>query len=221
MHMTRIGLLAAMMVMATAATVQADDPSVALCLATIDQTTTLFDTFPGGVPAAVAGAGAKALYAACYRPDPSGESSFHLKAVALDKVCSGGGSTVSGWSDSMVIGDQEFHIANGPASSYTTYFKDPNEDGKFLVEGTARSLLDDMSMVISDADKVTAHNVGYWFFADIPMGGHMSVDARCAFGLVTSTNFAAGGIPLGASVLRLESVVFEVRAGGTTCVVPC
>ncbi|MCA1812137.1 MAG: hypothetical protein LC623_09040 [Halobacteriales archaeon] len=144
----------------------------------------------------------------------------------MDKLCSGGGSSILGWADYIEILGDSFHIANNPASSYTTVYKHPDQTGapegyvETMVEGNARSTLDDIEMVIVQGDE-TVSNHGHWSFANIPMGGALSVDSRCLLAAVSSTTFGASGFPLGAQVLNLATPVLAVRASGTTCLIPC
>lgn len=230
------------LVLATAPATPADpDPAAQACFDAIEDATAAFRAFPDGVPAPVAQAGVQELHAACYRPDPdavaqilpvepeparTGPPPDPVLVEDLEVACSGGGSTVIGWANHLEILGESFHVLNSPASSYTTYYKHPDQEGveegfvRVLVEGNARSTLDDLDIALVDTEKGPAEH-GHWFFARLPMGGSYSIEPRCLLAVVTSTTFTVSGSPLGVDVINVGVPVLKVRSTGTTCVIPC
>ena len=217
-----------------------NDAWAAECLAAAQLTKSEFSTYSEGVPASVAQVGVQRINLACFRdieiPDdyqPVVDSELLRSEVVqtglsiLDDttICSGGGSTIMGWEDSVIVLDEPFHIQNTPASSYLTYTETKIGDNEFTqLSGHARSTLDNLEFTPME-DGRTSY---YWDFAAVPMAGQVSVGSRCAGPLVTSSDVSATGMPLGFDLLpddvkRLidADVIIAVQAGGTTCLVPC
>ncbi len=184
--------------------------------------------FDGPVPAEVARIEAANVYAACYTPGPVDTNIIELLTEGEKELCSGGGSTVMGWSDNIYILGKQFHIANGPASSYYTWYDAEISYGgerQTQAEGYTRSLLNDITFSRIGNDLGGTYQAATWFFADIPMGGSISLGSNCLGPLVTSTSTSASGVPLGlpiiANVLKMNTGLLTVSVGGQTCLVPC
>jgi hypothetical protein len=200
-----------------------------VCRNAIEQTQNLFASYEGGVPSSVAAAGANVVFAACYETNSTTGSSLEVttnlngeESSILDtsKLCSGGGATVMGWANFISVAGKRFHIDNGPASSYVTWYKD---GGKTFVVGHARSMLDNMEFA-----KIGTEPVAYWDFAHIPMSGAISVKSQCLGPLVTSTTFDGQGFPLAIPIMEMvldssldEAGILFVQSTGTTCLIPC
>lgn len=131
--------------------------------------------------------------------------------IDLKKICSGGGSTVTGWENEVVLLGTPYGVARGPASSHYTFSK--TDSGKMIAEGHARSLLDDVEWTYN---YVRDGQIVFWQFAGLPMKGDAQVDPRCTGPIVTSVDTWAQGSPEG-----VGKYIVMVRSSGTTCLIPC
>ena len=125
--------------------------------------------------------------------------------------CSGGTTTVVGWSTQINIGGEPFHLANGPASSYYEIVADAKGNIMSL-NGHTRSTSDDFTAVTSSGQQPS----GTWFWFSFPMGGTAAFRANCVGPLITSNALTLNGTPLGISPSAVT-----ITSTGTTCLVPC
>ncbi|MEA3144484.1 MAG: hypothetical protein QOG31_1808 [Thermoplasmata archaeon] len=245
----RIAILMTTLTVASIGPVHAnpvDDAAITICQTQISATQDAFNAFPDGVPAPLAASGFQAVYAACYRPDPlataavvgnvdspnappvlSGHILDNVRLSGLGSTCSGGGTTLLGWAEFLWVGGRRFHITNSPASSYVAWYADPYNSGKYLREGSARSVLDNMEFFIANRDAPDARptQLQYWDFASIPMGGDMWVYSHCETILVMSSTIVGRGYPFGFDISQVITGqgprALMVEATGTTCIIPC
>lgn len=140
------------------------------------------------------------------------------------KSCSGGGATITGWSNTVYILGVRHHLLNEPASSYyeIVYENDVIYSGSGYTRSQANNL-----------EYVQTPSSGYviWDWLNIPMGGTASGEFRCLGPAITSVSWSLSGSPYGALSSNgiktgLEDKVdapevLTVVAGGTTCLIPC
>ncbi|MFO1536035.1 MAG: hypothetical protein ABR586_10250 [Thermoplasmatota archaeon] len=203
-----------------------DDAALAACEAQISATRAAFDAYPNNVPAPVAAAGFQSIYQSCYRPDPGQPANAQIIDMdGMDAICSGGGTTLLGWANSVWILGKKYHIANQPASSYVSWVKNPNNPDRPLREGHVRSVVDDMEFTIVDQDTINPRVAQTWSFANVPMNPTMGVWSHCEGPLVTSSTTGAFGYPIGLDILQFITgtggSTLLVHSDGTTCFVPC
>lgn len=138
-------------------------------------------------------------------------------------TCSGGGSTLLGFSNTAYILGQRVHIVNEPASSY--YELVLKDKTLWSVEGYTRSAANniEVSPTPSDISGQRPGHVAYWDWLNIPMGGEVSWSWRCV-GFpggpytLTSTGTTGEGTPFGDPIVE---DVLKVVVDGRTCLVPC
>lgn len=196
----------------------------AICLATIAHTQMSFEAFgTSGIPESLVRIEMARVYDACYRPptivdgivdDDVGGDRFVDADALVDvdgllkkKACAGGGSTLMGWNDEIVLLGEPYSILRGPASSHWAFTE--TEDG-WLAVGHSRSTLNNIERSEED---------GLWQFAGIPMGGTISLSGTCVGPLVTSVATSASGTPLAIPII--DEDVLYVTVGGRTCLIPC
>lgn len=230
------------------------------CLESANAAIAEFSKFPDGVPATIAAPHVDAIYATCYAPAPSDGSAVTFSPAATGpvddtdaalyiaqnlKTCSGGGSTVIGWSNTFYVLGERFHLLNEPASSYFTYqyyVKDGNTN-MWAVDGHLRSAVNNVEFesIPNDVHGKPPFQHVYWDWLNIPMAGSVSASWNCLTvlgqaGLITSTTMTLTGTPLAEVTYNLAAdrvsaandqvslpnvYVLVIEASGTTCTIPC
>jgi hypothetical protein len=160
-----------------------------------------------GVPHNLAGTQVAAVTASCYDPGLVVDTVVGL-VEEVKKFCSGGGASVIGWRDYIVVRGQQFQVLPSPASSHWELWGEPSDwDGL----GYTRSILDDI-----EGAGIGASHVYTWSFGPVPMGGEIYLAPNCVGPVLTSMFVEVEGTPLG-----VDENVLKVLANGRTCLLPC